>query len=354
MKIGIMSMQRIKNYGSFWQAFGLKKMIEELGNDVIFVDYHVGEPVEKINLDTVNIISKKDKIRKKIIGGIFEFKYRFIWLPKYLNVSLKKQYGDNIDKLVIGSDEVFNCTQSGKKVGYSKELFGYGKKNVITYAASFGFTTHDRLKKYNIDKEVGKMLKKIKSISVRDQNSYDIVTELTGTSPMIHLDPVLVSNVNKINIPKVNLKDYIIIYSYSGRITDDEKKEIIEFAKLKNKKIISLGIYNSFADKNIVASPFKVLSYFKNADYIITDTFHGSIFSIIFEKKFVTLVRDTNRQKLSDLLNRLGLKNRTLEKIKKLNEKIDEPINYSSVNKIIENERNKSIEYLKDNLQRVK
>ena len=124
MKIGIISMQRIKNYGSFLQAYGLKTIIEnKLGYDVKFLDYHIEPPVVNTSesIDKIDIISKKDKIKKKIIGGIFEFKYKFLWLPKYLKVYHKKDYENNCDKVIIGSDEVFNCTQSGKKVGYSKE-----------------------------------------------------------------------------------------------------------------------------------------------------------------------------------------------------------------------------------------
>jgi len=351
MKIGIMSMQRIRNYGSFMQSYCLKNILEQMNNQVSFVDYQEGNPVsDEINLDDIQKLPLKKLIKKKIVGAKFAILYNYIWLPKYLNIKRKKCFNKEIDKLIIGSDEVFNCTQSGKTVGYSKDLFGYGRKNVSTYAASFGYTTIERLKKYKINNEVANMLKELSSISVRDKNSYNIVNELTGIKPEINLDPVLVSNLSKIKLPKIRTKNYIIIYSYCGRITEEESKYIRAFADKHNKKIISLGYYNSYADKNIVVNPFKMLTYFKNADYVITDTFHGSIFSIIYEKKFVTLIRKTNREKLGDLLERLNLRERELDDLANLEAKISKNIDYKKVNEILKYERKHTLDYLKSNL----
>lgn len=351
MKIGIMSMQRIRNYGSFMQAYCLKKILEQANNQVKFVDFYAGEPVSnEINVDDISKLPTIKQIRKKINGAKFAVLYNYRWLPKYLNVKNKKCFNPEIDKLIIGSDEVFNCTQSSKTIGYSKDLFGYGRQNVLTYAASFGYTTKERLKKYQIDSEVSKMLKRLSSISVRDRNSYNIVNELTGIKPEINLDPVLVSDLSKMKLPKIKINNYIIVYSYSGRITEKESKYIRAFADKHHKKIISLGYYNSYADKNIVVNPFKMLAYFKNADYVITDTFHGSIFSIIYEKKFVTLIRKTNKEKLGDLLERLNLSDRELDDLDDLEVKMNTYIDYQKVNKILNNERKHTLNYLKSNL----
>lgn len=351
MKIGIMSMQRIRNYGSFMQAFCLKRMLEQNNNQVCFVDFHAGDPVSnEKNIDNVSKLSIGKLIKKKITSVKFAVLYNYIWLPKYLGVKKEKCFNPKIDKLVIGSDEVFNCTQSSKTVGYSKELFGYGRKNVLTYAASFGYTTGERLKRYKIDTEVSKMLKSISSISVRDKNSYNIVKELTGIKPEVNLDPVLVSDISKMELPQIKIKNYIVVYSYCGRITEKESKYIRAFADKHHKKIISLGYYNSYADKNIVANPFKMLAYFKNADYVITDTFHGSIFSIIYEKKFVTLIRKTNSEKLGDLLERLNLSDRELDELDDLEVKMNTYIDYEKVKEILNNERKHTLNYLKSNL----
>ena len=364
MKIGIMSMQRIKNYGSFLQAYGLKKTLNELGfNNVEFIDYKIGKPIMEIKKRPFFIRAikklqrmlhwKKNKYKRDLINE-YNYRYNNEFL-KILNISEERNYNHDLDYLIIGSDEVFNCTQTNPDVGYSLELFGQGyneKSKVISYAACFGGTNYDKLKMYGVNNEIAELLKKFKSISVRDKNSYETTKRLTGIKPVINLDPVLVSN---IEIPedtkKVQHKDYIIVYAYTDRINKQESKVIKEFAKKYNKKIISIGTYQNCADIHLVLNPFEMLEYIKNADYIITDTFHGTIFSVKYNKKFATIIRDSNKEKLGDLLERLKLKNRSLNNIEDLEKVIKKDIDYKITNSIIEEEKIKTREYLKENLK---
>ena len=319
-KVGIMSMQRIINYGSFLQAYGLKSIIEGLNDrEVQFVDYNYEKSLkEKEN--KIERIIKKVKINKNIINFMYKRK-NIKRLKKVIDENLVKigvtgyNYNPNIDKLVIGSDEVINCTQQ-YPVGYSRELFGknYEHVDVISYAATFGYTTIDDLKKYCIDEEVGNMLEKFKAISVRDENSYGVVKELLNKESIIHLDPVLVANYSDV-IPEIKEKNYIIIYAYPNRLTKEEEKFIKKFAKKHKKKIISLGFYQRIADKNLVVSPFEVLAYFKNADYVITDTFHGTIFSVKMNTKFCTIIRESNKNKLKFLLKKLEQEERIVNNV---------------------------------------
>ena len=135
MKVGIMSMQRIKNYGSFLQAYGLRKTLNRIGyNDVEFIDYKVGKPLVTIKKEkilyriknkTKKILKfKKEKEKRKLINE-FNNRYDHEFLP-LLGINDEKNYNHNIDYLIIGSDEVFNCIQSNPDVGYSKELFRTG------------------------------------------------------------------------------------------------------------------------------------------------------------------------------------------------------------------------------------
>ena len=126
-KVGIMSMQRIANYGSFLQAYALKQLIEEVGCNVEFVDYHVGAPVIAENADS------KNKVVRKIEKGLETFRYRaplahklsFIrykqsFARKYmplLGIADEMNYNPTVDCLVIGSDEVFNCIQKKFQCG---------------------------------------------------------------------------------------------------------------------------------------------------------------------------------------------------------------------------------------------
>lgn len=368
-KVGILSMQRIKNYGSFLQAYALKNIIKNLGHEVEFVDYHIEKPVileeESIGLKRkikkgLDVLKYDAKLAHKL--GYINHKRNFG--KKYfplLELTEEPNYNPNLDALVIGSDEVFNCIQKNTNVGYSLELFGKDNKanKVITYAASFGNTTLEKLKKYKKDKEIGELLSKINTISVRDNNSGKIVEKLTDKKVAYNLDPVLIYDyMNDCNkIPEIEIKEkYMIVYAYNGRISNEESSWIKEYAKEKGYKIYSIGGAQKCADKFIDCSPFEVLAYFKNAECIITDTFHGSIFSIITNKNFVTLVRKSigneygNEEKLTDLLGRLDLKDRITYDIDKSSKILNQKINYNKVNDIIKKERTKTIKYLKEEI----
>lgn len=349
-------MHRIINYGSFLQAYALKKTIESFGYAVEFIDYHYEKSL--IQPKNITIMSKMLKnrdiinyIKRKTYNKRFKRVYKEV-LSEYLKVGKYPNYTKSIDCLVIGSDEVFNCIQ-GYPVGYSRELFGKGFDNVkiITYAASFGYATYSDLKKYKIVSEITDLLNGIETISVRDENTYNIISKLTNVLPIQHLDPVLITNFeNEIKNIKVNKGSYIVIYAYEGRLEKSEEDYIKQFAKAENKKIISVGFYQKIADYNLVLSPFEALAYIKNADYVITDTFHGTIFSIKMESNFCTIIRKSNENKLLTLLEKLKLETRRVKSTDDIKTLYTKKIDYSEVEKIINKESKRAIKYLKDNL----
>lgn len=361
MKIGILSMQRINNYGSFLQAYALKSTIESLGHKVEFVDYEVEECLVKGNVKSkYNLKTFFPKVINKLVifarQGYTKNKYLDKKYDEYLlqlDISKQKNYKPKLDVLVIGSDEVFNCLQSNELVGYSRQLFGKDNNanKLITYAASFGTTTLEGLIKYNIKDEVKSMLSKFECISVRDNNSGYIVEQLLDKKPIFNLDPVFIYNFDNLIPKKVDMKNYIILYAYGNRITSEEGKVIRKFAKKHNKKIITLGVEQRYADICVQATPFEVLAYVKNADFVITDTFHGSVFSIKYNKKFATIVRESNKQKLSDLLKRFELQNRQVENIEDLEKVLLCDVNYERINKFIEEQVNYSVNYLRDSIK---
>lgn len=366
-KIGIMSMQRIFNYGSFLQAYSLKKIISSLGYNVRFVDYHPGPTI--ISSDTNKLKRKLTKgfetitLKAPLSEKIKFIKYKRNYAKNYfplLKISEQKNYlTSDLDVLVIGSDEVFNCVQSNPNVGFSPELFGANTKSkrLISYAASFGNTTLGKLNNFNLGSKISNWLKNFNSISVRDSNSANVIMNLTGVEPSINLDPVLIYFDKKTlnnHLNKIEVKNkYLILYGYNGRFSISECKFIRKFANDHDLKILCIGGLQHCCDEFIDCNPFEVLSYFKNAEYIITDTFHGTIMSIINNKKFVTLVRNSgygNSQKLEDLLDRLDLNAQKLNVLKNLTSYLEKEINYDSVNKKLEEERSKTISYLTRNL----
>ena len=370
-KVGIMSMQRIANYGSFLQAYALKKLIEDTGCNVEFVDYHVEAPVVKESADS------KNKFVRKLEKGMETFKYNVPFSHKVAFIKYKQSFGKkympllgvtenmnynpNLDCLVIGSDEVFNCIQKNTNVGYSLELFGKDNnaKRLISYAGSFGNTTIEKLKKYNKADEIGDLLSEFDAISVRDTNSGNIVEKLTVKEVRFNLDPVLTYDYMNCcdKIPQIESKEkYMILYAYAGRISNEEAAWIKKYAKSKGLKIYAIGGVQPGADEFVDCSPFEVLAYFKNAQEVITDTFHGSIFSVITHRPFTTLVRKSvgnnygNEEKLTDLLTRLGLTDRMTYEVEE-SEKINKcEIDYKKVDDILSQQRECACKYLKENI----
>lgn len=279
-----------------------------------------------------------------------------------LGITDEMNYNPTLDCLVIGSDEVFNCIQKNSNVGYSLELFGKDNhaKRLLTYAASFGNTTLEKLEKYKKADEVGVLLKKFDAISVRDANSGAIVEQLTEKKPVYNLDPVLTYDYMNCcdKIPQLRADEkYLILYAYAGRISNEEADWIAAYAKKKNLKIYAIGGIQKCADRFVDCSPFEVLAYFRNAEEVITDTFHGSIFSVITHRPFTTLIRKSvgnsygNEEKLSDLLERLDLADRMTAKVEDAENINEETIDYAKVDELLKAHREVAKEYLRSNLE---
>lgn len=363
IKVGILSMQRIANYGSFLQAYGLKHILEDLGCNVQFVDYHPGETLIPADGGT--------SLKRKIAKVTESLKYNAPLKEKIKFIKYKKNYGKNyypylglynemnyspsLDMLVIGSDEVFNCVQNNTNVGFSPELFGQSShaRRVVTYAASFGNTTVEKLKNHHIDEKVAKWISEIDAVSVRDENSLVTVEALTGKKPQHHFDPVLAYDfLSKCtDIPEtVPDSKYMILYGYSGRFTKEECKTIRSYANKKGLKIFCIGGVQDACDKFIDCNPFEVIAYFKNADCVVTDTFHGTIMSVITHRQFVSVVRKSgygNSEKMTDLLGRLNLGDRIIDEISDVVKLMPQKIDYTLVDQIISTERKRTYDYLR-------
>jgi hypothetical protein len=358
MKVAILSMQEVKNYGSFLQAYSLKHNILSLGHTCDFINIVPGEQIGDYRIEKLHRIKLLGKRLKgwdflKRAKTIYQFQHRFTheFFPE-LGVYLGEINTNHYDVVVIGSDEVFNCAQK-TWFGFAPQLFGEGVNadKIITYAASFGATNVEILDRLGERNRVAALLKKLGKISVRDEKSAETVKILTDIEPERHLDPVFIFDYNNLMPQEVRLKDYMIVYTYPGRITDPlEIKAIQDYAQRRHLKLISIGHYFSWCDDVIVPHPFEVLALFKYAACIVTDTFHGSVFSIKYNKQFCTIVRKMNSNKLTSLLEQFDLSCRMINNTNELPEIMDTPIDYSFVNKKLAKEKIRSINYLKENL----
>ena len=367
-KVGILSMQRIFNYGSFLQAYGLKSILEELDCKVEFVDYHVGRclipseegtGIKRKVSKVLEVFKYKAPLKEKIRFIKYKRNYAKKNFP-YLGIKDDMNYNPSLDLLVIGSDEVFNCVQNNTNVGFSPELFGVNNnaRRVISYAACFGNTTIEKLEKYNVRKEVSQWLSEMDAVSVRDYNSGKIIKELTGKKPTYNLDPVLAYDfVSKCTAipPFISESRYMILYGYSGRFTTEECNIISSYAKKKGLKIFCIGGVQDCCDKFTDCNPFEVIAYFKYAECVVTDTFHGTILSVITHRYFATIIRNEgygNSEKLSDLLGRLQLSGQVVDNCENIDEFLNKEIDYSKVDRIISLERIHTYEYLKGEIKK--
>jgi polysaccharide pyruvyl transferase WcaK-like protein len=354
MNVGILSMQKVRNYGSFLQSFALKRTVESYGHVCEFIDIEQGRRLRGYERNKIYILKKASErfICRHFIKHIknhYQFNHRFNHFFDILEAD--KHEMDVYDLAIIGSDEVFNFTQHSYW-GFTTQLFGNipKAKKIISYAGSFGNTIIDSIDTYQLHNEITGSLKRLSAISVRDDNSRSIIQQLLSVDPMVHIDPVLFFDFGKYVKP-VQDRNFVLIYSYPARIKN--KKEINAIKKLAkrfNKSLISMGFLYDWCDKTVIPDPFEVLSYFIHADYIITDTFHGTLLSLKYNKQFVVLVRESNKNKLNFLLQSMFLKDRIIADTNQMENMLVEKIDYTITNKIILEETNKAHSYLKGHL----
>lgn len=359
MRIGILSMQQVRNYGSFLQAFALKSTLESMGHQCEFVDIEPGVILPGLERN-LSYFAKKAYQRYFNFTALKSLRSRLKYTKIYQD-RFDKEFLDelgvynhtfsNYDMVVIGSDEVFNFNQH-TSYGLTAQLYGDVKnaKKVISYAGSFGTTTIDVIDKFGVRDTIANAMNKMDAISVRDTNSVEVVKSLLGKDPSFNVDPVIIFDYQK-HIKEPDLKDYIIVYSYPNRISGKEEISAIkQFAKQKGKKLISICFYFPWCDETIIPHPFEVLGYIKNADYVVTDTFHGCVMSMKYNKQFVAFSRSSNSQKLTSLLKQFNLSDRICDKPELLVQTMETAIDYEEINKIIAEQTSKSLDYLKMNV----
>ncbi len=308
MKIGILTYHYATNYGAFFQAQSLHMFLKDHGYDAQIINYidnkhlwyeyklfffhkrYLKRPMMALrNFNKFNNFKKAQRL--------FNFKER------YRKASEIKGF----DVIIIGSDIVWNYQYHDLD---NPIYFGIGLENtkIISYAPSCGGL--------DLSKEIPQYVKdglfKFSEISVRDSKTASFVNSILGFKPKIVIDPTLLyPPIDKSNPPEKS--EYMLIY---GGISDNlHVDKIAEYAKKSKLQIISVGYKNDFASKNLVSiGPLGWLSYFNHAKYIVTNTFHGTLFSIIFHKNFCTINRPAISTKIEFILNQCKLENRVINR----------------------------------------
>lgn len=329
MKIGILTYHLGINHGAFLQAYCLQEYLKERYSDyeIEIINYQP-KLIDMAELEAFLLFRpyrKKVIIRLKNLLKIIKFRiaqHKHLYLTK--RVSVISDIDTSIyDIVILGSDEIWNVNHTK----YTNPTYfgdGINAKKIVSYAPSFGSTSINNLSTKTID-----LLSKINSISVRDDNSMEIVEQLRLNVTKV-VDPTFLYTINQplASIKKVN-RPYILIYMNSSSKSNIDK--IKEFATKKKILIVGIAYPYSWVDRNIInINPFEWVSFFKHASYIITNTFHGAVYSIISEKKFIALEVSEKTNKINSLLGSFNILHL---KIDTFNSNAFSEIDYLSLNK---------------------
>lgn len=357
MKIGILTFHRAINAGAVLQAYALQETLCSLGYDARIVDYNPSYvtnaylPIRSLNIlhpmgcfyEILSSYSRKKRIKKYL-----EFSNR------YLKIFPLKQV-KSLDAVVLGSDQIWNPHITGGS--FDKVFFNASSDIKIPRAIAYAASTMStgRLTEKDIS-ELGQYLPGLTAIGVREKGLGDFINTNYDVKSTLVLDPTLIAPKDLFqkmalsSTPFVK-EDYLLFYEVWHNSSVEKKAR--QLANMKGLKFIGLsGADIRMPSKGVrqVYSPLEFVSLIANASHIVTSSFHGTAFSLIFEKQFNVVCEEPHQAvRMQELLSIIG-RNDLLSY--KLNDSSDIPIDYTIVNAILENHRHQSISFLHENINR--
>lgn len=339
MKIFIVTIYNSLNAGAYLQAYALSAFLKRLGFEACFLKTKARKPFLRSMVSIMRSVMR------------FRFKEACFQLTKLWNfwkavrrfTTCSLSATSERDVFVFGSDEIWNISR--KDIRDYPVLYGEGipRGYWASYAPTINNTSLEDLK---ANRGFVESLNKFDKISVRDKHSQDCLSVVTKKDVSLVLDPTfLLKREDYSQVECAGPKgDYILVYGYRSRFGQEAVGLITSFARAKGLRLISIGDRFDWADINVPASPFEFLSYFRDARYVITNTYHGTIFSIIYNKSFVTFT--ANEIKTNDLLKRLGLESRIYDGTVDIDDLAGQEIDYDMVNIKLRDEINSSVDYI--------
>lgn len=359
--VAIISRHAISNYGSLLQAYALEQTIRDLGYDAWTIDY-IRREEKSWNLCRAEITNSKwnTNLLKRTIYYLVNVPNRtiqFLQFDKFRRelLHLTKEY-DSIDSLrtkkpiadlyCTGSDQVWNETIFDQ-IDWCYFLEFLDNEPRISYAASFGKSTVNEQVKERIRKDLLQYCK----ISVRENSGKTILSDL-GIEGDVVLDPTLLLPRSKweqiIDDSIIPSEKYILLYQIH------KNDNLVEYARklgeITGLKVINISVSYTQRKNGInfkwLPNYKEVLALFRDASYIVTDSFHATAFSINFNKQFVTVLPKLSASRIRSILSIMGLEERVLTDTTNF-DLPQKPINYGSVNPVLDKLRVSSIDWLK-------
>lgn len=347
-RIGILTWYFGINYGARAHSLALKETVESFGYNCEFINF-TSSNNWNIELHTCCMTGNLKKHPLILIKGIHKwrrFRKQLSFYPHSQKVSTAKEIEAlGYDAIIIGSDEILNLNHDLANNLYYGVGFHCGFP-LLMYAASAGTISPDTV----LSSEIKEGLRNIRFLSVRDNTSQTLLQINSGRNVEIVLDPTLLHEfgTGRKHLYKGN---YLLIYSFGP--LENEKDRIVRFARKKGLEIVCVGRKCDWADKSFEAAILdEWLSLYEYASYVVTDSYHGLIFAVKYHKEFILVERGDKTNKIDGLRNLLGISREALKSDEKLESYLSAPVDYISIDCIISQERKKSLEYLKNGLEK--
>lgn len=344
MRIGVLTFHRSYNYGATLQMYALQKCIKELSpsTEITVIDYY-GRAVNKGKKNGLK--SFVSHILRKLIKQLRIHRFNQ-FIKRNIAVSVKVYTDENFhdlatdyDVLVVGSDQIWNTKLTNEDMHY----FFDGIETVpkYSYAASIGLYDYpEEIKSY-----ISQNLSTFREISVREKSGKSLIDKMCGSECCrVDVDPTLLLDASQWQClcRKKRSRRYVFVYTvvFSKQILE----EASQFAKERNLEVIYVGQYHKTPGVKYILYPHieELLSLFYYADYVFVNSFHGTVFSILFHKQFYSKLelQDGRNSRITNLLSMTGLDSRT-----NLTEMCNN-INWDSVDQILQLQQKESIEYI--------
>lgn len=366
MKIILITKHYVKNYGSVLQTYASQELLGRRGDSVCVANYILPEAS---GLNYMNIILRKhasgSRIKKMILkAAVLPTMLRWNsvfggFLKKYINVcgsptdsceTLRAELPD-AEIYCTGSDQVWNPqTNRGLQPAYFCEFAPEGKR-IVSLAASFGV----KKVREKEEEQIRQYLEKYSLLSVRERSGADIL-EKAGRKGKVILDPVMMETAGfwkKFAAERKIRSGYVLVYQLNSSREFDRYAE--QAAERLGKKLVRICTRYDQVLKNgrpvLVPTVEQWVSLFYYADFVITDSFHGTVFSILFQKEFADLYPPLFSERLDSLLSMFGIEDRHVCDLTGF-DVLDRKIDYRKVNEILEKKRKEALDFIDEILAR--
>ncbi len=362
MRIGILTHYNVNNQGAQLQMYAMKHWLEDQGHEAVILTYEKNfdfdrkeEQKNSGSVTNYKYYIKNYLIDKGVRLTVFNTRKVLTHKRAFQQFATLPYDTDEIDAVIIGSDEVFSID-----VGCNKMMYGHGLQvPAIAYAPAFGRSTEKLLKEYGVYNLIRDGLSDMYQLSARDTHTREMIRHLTGREVPLVCDPVFLYDGHGFRIPVKPIKEkYMIVYSYDRNMIDQKEIHAVKaYAKKYGLITVSLGTYHSWCDKNIVCNAEEWYSYFAGAECVLTDTFHGSVVAMKNHCRAAFFIRENiNVFKMESLLEVAGLQAQRIKALtaRQLEKTLAQPIDYAEVDRRIAEIVQFSEEYLRNALNGVR